>query len=103
MNNDLSKALPKPPAGLGWEIKVSGDMREQSVTIRLTDLFNEKRHIAVTDYDIPKATSPTGVIGLIAQQAKEMLNAYERGLVLQTLAGLYDGWHYDIEEGDIAA
>ncbi|MGN6653818.1 MAG: hypothetical protein ACTHJ9_00585 [Rhodanobacter sp.] len=103
MNSDLSKALPKVPEGLGWHIAVSGDMKEQSVTIRLKDLFDEKRHIAVTEYEVPKGTSATGVIGLVAQQARELLNAYERGLVLATLSGLYDGWDIDLEDERKAA
>ena len=104
MNEDLSKALPKVPTGLGWEIAVSGDGTAGTVTIRLKDLFEPKRHLVGTEYEIPKSATASGLVGGVANEARNLLAAYERGLVLATFPGTYDlGWTpIDIDEEEVA-
>ena len=104
MNNALAVALPKPPEGLAWTIDFSGDGREATIAISLTDLFNPNRYVLATQYELPKGSQPTGIVNLVAQEAKSLLVAYERYEVLKTLPGLYDLWEsVDLEEEENAA
>ena len=102
MNEDLARQLPKTPEPLGWEIGTSGDGTAGTVTIRLIDQFNPKKHLVTSEYELPKGTQPHGIVGLVCQEAKNLLLAYERFQVLQTLPGTYDSaWTpVNIEEGE---
>lgn len=91
MNIELSKKLPKAPAGLGWQIEVSGDGSAPVAYIRLVALDGSKGYHGAKAYAVPATTDPGGVLPLIAQQAREVLKVYERWKVVQTLAGFYDG------------
>lgn len=109
MNEALADSLPKVAEGLGWKIETSGDGIECTVTIRLVNLFQESSYLVATEYALPKSCQPGGIVSLVVQQARELLTAYEKQKVLQTLPGLYDsGWitvdiDEDLEEQEQAA
>jgi hypothetical protein len=97
VNKALAKALPKPPEGLAWEVGVSGDGTEGTVTIRLKDLFDPKKHLVATEYSLPKGSQPHSLVGLVAAEAKNLLLSWERYQVLQTLPGLYDFFEMEMD------
>ena len=89
MNKDLERELPKPPAGLAWQISVSGDGGECSVTFRLIDPSDEKKYILASTYDVLGSTTAENMPRVVAGEARNLLNKYERAKVLHTLPGVY--------------
>lgn len=97
-NEAFEKELPQPPAGLAWQVGVSGDGGECSVTFRLFDPRDEKRYILASTYDVPGSTTAENMLRVIAGEARSLLNRYERALVLHTLPGVYHLPKDELEE-----
>ena len=98
MNKDLERELPRPPAGLAWQISVSGDGGECSVTFRLFDPSNERKHILSSVYELLGSTTAENMPRVVAVEARNLLNKYERAKVLHTLPGVYHLPKDDLEE-----